>query len=153
MPAWISRLFGNTTDRTAGIEAVSQEVLPFLSSAKMQVDQRDLMTPNKHILIYCFAYGCIDVANEQLAGKLDETARLAVLLRLMQATSKNTDAQDISAMHGRCQILLAGEEGARAQATGDQCFRRWQSGDRDASQVLSTYLASLAESPAIPDGL
>lgn len=153
MFSWISRLFGMTTgDRTARIEAVSQELLPFLSSAKSQVDQRDLMTPNKHVLIYCFVYGGIDAAVEQHNG-LDETARLTVLLHLMKATSQNTDIQDISAMHGRCQTLLAGEEGARARATGEQCYRRWQDGDHKASAVLASYLASLAESPAIPERL
>ena len=54
-------------------------------------------------------------------------------------------------MHGRCQYLLGEEEGQRARATGDDCFRRWQAGEKQASQVLGKYLESLAESPAIPD--
>lgn len=152
MRAWISRLFTAGNERTAVIKAISHEVLPFLGSAKSQVDQRDLMTPNKHILMYCFAYGAIDLASGQ-NRPLDETARLTVLLHLLKATSQNTDAQDISAMHGRCQTLLGTEEGARARATGEHCFRRWQEGDHAASAVLANYLASLPEGPAIPDGL
>lgn len=152
MFAWISRLFSCNDNRAAEIEAISHELLPFLGSAKSQVDQRDLMTPNKHILMYCFAYGGIDAASGQ-DSLLDETARLTVLLHLIKATAQNTDAQDISAMHGRCQTLLATEEGARARATGELCFRRWQDGEHTASAVLANYLASLPESPAIPDGL
>ena len=149
MLAWISNLFGSTAIRTDGIEAVANAVLPFLRSAKMQVDQRDLMTPNKHVLIYCFALGCIDLAGETL----DDTSKLTVLLHLMKATSENADDRDISAMHGRCQTLLGEEEGQRARATGGDCFRRWQAGDKDSASVLGKYLASLTESPAIPDGL
>lgn len=149
MLAWISRLFGNNADRTAEIQAVADTVLPFLGSAKSQVEQRDLMTPNKHVLIYCFALGCIDATD----NRLDDTAKLAVLLHLMKATSQNTDARDISAMHGRCQTLLGEEEGQRARITGEQCFRRWHAGEKQASATLGKYLASLRESPAIPDGL
>lgn len=153
MLAWITRLFGSSANRTAEIQATADKVLPFLGSAKMQVDQRDLMTPNKHVLIYCFALGCVDAAAAQQGHRLDDTSKLTVLLHLMKATSQNTDAHDISAMHGRCMTLLGEEEGQRARVTGEDCFRRWQTGEKQVAGVLGKYLASLKESPAIPDGL
>lgn len=142
MLAWLARLFGHNQAPDAQARAITDEIMPFLHAAKMSVDQHDLMIPRKHALIFCFALGSVEASTT--GKRLDETARLAVIVQVMQRLS-NLTAHEGSGMLGQVMSLLREEEGQRALATGREHYRRWLEGDRSAANILADYLRNVPE--------
>ena len=128
------------TDPSAVIDASAKAVLPFLRSAHQTVELRDFMTPRLHSLIYCFAYGALDVEAHERG--MNETQQLAVLFQLINTLSE-LDSRDSSALLNKCMETMAKDEGRSFVLTGSQSYQAWRDADSSAAKNLSEKLHSV----------
>lgn len=134
-----ARLFKRNSPPIASPAADAEPVSAFMRAVKMATDERDLMIPKRHILIYTYAYGALSASRPEDAR--DETALLASLYWVLKHIS-GMDERDISAMLGHCAQNLHDEEGRGFAAMGRRDFQAWQSGEREAARRLGEYLRS-----------
>ncbi|WP_126456476.1 hypothetical protein [Sulfuriflexus mobilis] len=135
----LKRLF-STTDNTTVIEASAQAVLPFLRSSHQAVELRAFMTPRLHTLIYCFAYGALEV--EALERDMNETQQLAALFQLLKGLSQ-LETRDASALLNNCMTAMQADEGRSFVLSGSHAYRAWQEADPGAARQLAEKLHSL----------
>lgn len=135
----LKRLF-STTDNTSVIEASARAVLPFLRSSHQAVELRAFMTPRLHTLIYCFAYGALEV--EALERDMNETQQLAALFQLLTSLSQ-LEARDASALLNTCMTAMQADEGHGFVLAGSNAYRAWREADPAAAGQLAEKLHSL----------
>lgn len=135
----LKRLFSKT-DNNSVIEASAGAVLPFLRTTHQSVELRAFMTPRLHTLIYCFAYGALEV--EALERGMNETQQLAALLHIMNTLSQ-LEPQDVSALLNKCMTSMQEEEGHGFVIAGSDAYRAWREADAGAAGQLADKLHSI----------
>jgi len=133
---WLKNLFYGP-DKDSLVETSANAVLVFMRSVKSQVDQRDFMIPNHHILIYCYAYGALGIETNK--HKLDETGQLAALL-LVMANLSDLTAEDISGLMNKCITMLQEQEGKDYLREGAEHYTRWLDADPGVAGLLGKRL-------------
>ena len=118
----LKRLF-SSNETSSVIEASASAVLPFLRTAHQTVELRAFMTPRLHTLIYCFAYGALEV--EALERGMNETQQLAALLHILNTLSQ-LEPQDVSALLNKCMTTMQEEEGHGCVVAGSDAYRAWR---------------------------
>jgi hypothetical protein len=132
----LKKLFSKT-DTSTVVEASANAVLPFLRSAHQPVELRAFMTPRLHTLIYCFAYGALEV--EALERGMNETQQLAALFQLLNTLSQ-LEAQDISALLNKCMTAMQEDEGHGFVLAGSHAYKSWREADPGAAKQLAEKL-------------
>lgn len=135
----LKKLFSKT-DNTTVIEASANAVLPFLRSAHQPVELRAFMTPRLHTLMYCFAYGALEV--EALERGMNETQQLAALFQLLNTLSQ-LEARDASALLNKCMTAMQEDEGHSFVLAGGHAYKAWREADPTAVQQLADKLHSV----------
>lgn len=135
----LKKLFSKTDTGTV-IEASANAVLPFLRSAHQPVELRAFMTPRLHALIYCFAYGALEV--EALERGMNETQQLAALFQLVNTLSQ-LDTRDSSALLNKCMTAMQEDEGHGFVLVGSHAYRAWREADSSASRQLVDKLHTI----------
>jgi len=136
---WLKSLFSSPLDDTR-VESSANAVLPFLRTCHQQIDQRDFTIPRHHFLIYCFAYGALDV-EASLQG-MSESHQLAALLLIVR-TLAQLNQTDQSAFFNQCMTTLESDEGKQFTDLGSQYYQSWQAGDPKASSLLAEHLRQI----------
>jgi len=136
MLSLLKKLFSKT-DTSTVIEASANAVLPFLRSAHQPVELRAFMTPRLHALIYCFAYGALEI--EALERGMNETQQLAALFQLLNTLSQ-LEAQDISALLNKCMTAMQEDEGHGFVLAGSHAYKSWREADPGAAKQLADKL-------------
>ena len=139
MMGLLKKLFSKT-DTSTVIEASANAVLPFLRSAHQPVELRAFMTPRLHTLIYCFAYGALEV--EALERGMNETQQLAALFQLLNTLSQ-LDTRDTSALLNKCITAMQEDEGHGFVLAGSHSYKAWRDADPSAAKQLSEKLHSV----------
>lgn len=132
----LKKLFSKT-DTSTVIEASANAVLPFLRSAHQPVELRAFMTPRLHTLIYCFAYGALEV--EALERGMNETQQLAALFQLLNTLSQ-LDTRDTSALLNKCVTAMQEDEGHGFVLAGSHAYKAWREADPTAAKQLADKL-------------
>lgn len=132
----LKKLFSSTNPATA-VNASTNAVLPFLRSTHQAVELRDFMTPRLHSLIYCFAYGALEVEAQERG--MNETQQLAALLPLITEFSQ-LDSRDTSALLNKCMAAIEEDEGHGFVLAGHHCYRAWRNADASAVKQLAEKL-------------
>jgi len=132
----LKRLF-SSNETSSVIEASASAVLPFLRTAHQTVELRAFMTPRLHTLIYCFAYGALEV--EALERGMNETQQLAALLHILNTLSQ-LEPQDVSALLNKCMTTMQEEEGHGFVVAGSDAYRAWREADAGAASQLADKL-------------
>jgi hypothetical protein len=135
----LKRLFSKTDNSTV-IEASANAVLPFLRSAQQPVELRAFMTPRLHTLIYCFAYGALEV--EAMERDMNETQQLAALFQLLNTLSQ-LEARDVSALLNKCMTAIQEDEGHSFVLAGSDAYKAWREADATAARRLADKLHSI----------
>lgn len=130
-------LFNRKPSPATSPASSAEPVSAFMRAVKMALDERDLMIPKRHILIYTYAYGALSAALTDAAN--DETALLASLYWVLKQVS-GLDERDVSAMLGHCTQNLHDPEGREFVAMGHQDYQAWQGGEREAAKRLGDFL-------------
>lgn len=132
----LKKLFSKT-DSTTVVEASANAVLPFLRSAHQPVELRAFMTPRLHTLIYCFAYGCLEV--EALERGMNETQQLAALFQILNTLSQ-LEPHDTSALLNKCMTAMQEDEGHGFVLAGSHAYKAWREADSSAARQLAEKL-------------
>lgn len=135
----LKKLFSKTDTNTV-VEASANAVLPFLRSAHQSVELRAFMTPRLHALIYCFAYGALEI--EALERGMNETQQLAALFQVLNTLSQ-FEPRDVSALLNKCMTAMQEEEGHGFVLAGSHAYKSWREADSSAAKQLATKLHSL----------
>lgn len=136
----ILKRFFSKTDTITVIEASANAVLPFLRSAHQSVELRAFMTPRLHTLIYCFAYGALEL--EALERGMNETQQLAALFQLLNTLSQ-LEPRDVSALLNKCMTAMQEDEGHGFVLAGSLAYKAWREADPAAAKQLANKLHSL----------
>ena len=98
------------------------------------------MTPRLHTLIYCFAYGALEVEAQERG--MNETQQLAALFQLLNTLSQ-LDAHDSSALLNKCMTAIQEDEGHGFVLAGGHSYNAWRNADPSAARQLSEKLHSV----------
>jgi len=133
---WLKNLFYGP-NKDSLVDASANAVLVFMRSVKSQIDQRDFMIPNHHTLIYCYAYGALNIETNK--HNLDETAQIAALLLLI-ANLSDLSPEDISGLLNKCIQTLQEQEGQDYLRDGAEHYSRWLEADPSVVALLGKRL-------------